>query len=227
MAHRRRPLVTALALNTAALVVEIGAGVPAKSLSLVMDGVHNLSDEAALAALVVAYSLRSGLSGRWLRAANAFNSLGLLAITTVLVWQALERYGGPVIASHNNCRALAPHQRQFGDDQIRAIVARDGVIGAALDAWMIRPAWVIGSRYIATNPPVTLSDVVDHIDHICQLAGNSRHVAIGTDLDGGFGREQSPADLDTIADLQKLPGLLAPARWLIRIPPVFPGLSRN
>jgi membrane dipeptidase len=51
--------------------------------------------------------------------------------------------------------------------------------------------------------------VVDHIDHICQLAGNSCHVGIGTDLDGGFGREQSPCDLDTIADLQKLTGLLA------------------
>jgi membrane dipeptidase len=124
-------------------------------------------------------------------------------------WQAVERYAGPLIASHNNCRALVPHQRQFSDDQIRAIVERDGVIGAALDAWMIKPAWVIGARYIATNPSVTLGDVVDHIDHICQLAGNTRHVALGTDLDGGFGREQSPADLDTIADLQKLPVLLA------------------
>jgi microsomal dipeptidase-like Zn-dependent dipeptidase len=64
---------------------------------------------------------------------------------------------------------------------------------------MIKPAWVIGPRYIASNPTVLLNDVVDHIDHICQLAGNSRHAAIGTDLDGGFGREQSPADLDTIA----------------------------
>jgi len=95
MAHRRRPLVTALALNTAALVVEIGAGVPAKSLSLVMDGVHNLSDEAAIAALVIAYSLRSGLSGQWLRAANLLNSLGLLAITALLGWQAFERFRQP------------------------------------------------------------------------------------------------------------------------------------
>ena len=93
--------------------------------------------------------------------------------------------------------------------QIRAVIARDGVLGAALDTWMIKPAWVIGPRHIASNPIVTLSDVVNHIDYICQLAGNSRHVAIGTDLDGGFGREQSPADLDTIADLQKLRGLLA------------------
>jgi membrane dipeptidase len=56
---------------------------------------------------------------------------------------------------------------------------------------------------------VTLSNVVDHIDHVCQLAGNSFHAAIGSDLDGGFGREQSPRDLDTIADLQKLASLLA------------------
>jgi membrane dipeptidase len=124
-------------------------------------------------------------------------------------WQALERYGGPVLASHNNCRALVPHQRQFADEQIRAIIARDGVIGAALDAWMIKPAWVIGSRSIPTNPTVTLNDVVDHIDHVCQLASDSRHAAIGSDLDGGYGREQSPADLDTIADLQKLSGLLS------------------
>jgi cobalt-zinc-cadmium efflux system protein len=95
MAHRRRPLANALALNTVALVVEIGAGMPAKSLSLVMDGVHNLSDEAALAALVVAYSLRAGLSGQWLRAANLLNSLGLLAITAVLGWQAFERFRQP------------------------------------------------------------------------------------------------------------------------------------
>jgi membrane dipeptidase len=124
-------------------------------------------------------------------------------------WQALEIYRGPVLASHQNCRALVPHQRQFADDQIRAVIERGGVLGAALDAWMLRPAWRIGERHDPSNPTVTLSDVVDHIDHVCQLAGNSRHAAIGTDLDGGFGLEQSPADLDTIADLQKLPGMLA------------------
>ena len=124
-------------------------------------------------------------------------------------WQALDHYAGPVIASHNNCRALVPNQRQFGDDQLRAIVERDGVIGAALDAWMLKPNWVIGDRPNPANPRVTLSDVADQIDYVCQLAGNTRHAAIGSDLDGGFGREQSPADLDTIADLQKLAGILA------------------
>ena len=121
-------------------------------------------------------------------------------------WQALERYGGPVLASHNNCRALAPHQRQFSDEQLRAIVERDGVIGVALDTWMLQLGWVAGAR---TNEPVPLARVVDHIDHLCQLAGSARHAAIGSDLDGGFSRETSPCDLDTIADLQKLGGLLA------------------
>lgn len=53
-----------------------------------------------------------------------------------------------------------------------------------------------------------LEAVVQHLDHVCQLAGNARHAAIGSDLDGGFGREQSPSDLNTIADLQKIPALL-------------------
>ena len=109
------------------------------------------------------------------------------------------------MASHNNCRALVPHQRQFDDSQLRAIIDRDGVIGAAFDNWMIRPGWVRGAK---DNPQVTMEHVVDHIDHVCQLAGNSYHAAIGRDLDGGFGREQSPSDLDTIADLQNIPEIL-------------------
>ena len=121
-------------------------------------------------------------------------------------WEALEHYEGLVLASHNNCRTLVPHQRQFSDEQLRAIFERDGVIGAAFDAWMLQPGWVSGQ---STNEGVTLNTVVDHMDHVCQLAGNSRHAGIGTDLDGGYGREQSPCDLDTIADLQKLAGLLA------------------
>jgi membrane dipeptidase len=121
-------------------------------------------------------------------------------------WQALDRFGGPVLASHNNCRPLVPAQRQFTDDQVRAIIGRGGVIGVMLDVAMLRLGWT------ATGSPdsgVPLVKVIDHIDHICQLAGNARHVGIGSDLDGGYGREQSPNDLDTIADLQMIATLLA------------------
>lgn len=120
-------------------------------------------------------------------------------------WEALDVYGGPVLASHNNCRALVPGARQFTDEQIHAIVARDGVIGAAFDAWMLSPGYVRG---VTPRETVSLENVVDHICHICDLAGDARHVAIGSDLDGGYGNEQTPWDLDTIADLQKLADLL-------------------
>jgi membrane dipeptidase len=121
--------------------------------------------------------------------------------------EALELFHGPIWASHSNCRALVPHQRQFSDEQLRLLIERGAVIGAALDAWMMIPGWVRGQ----TTPEATglkLERLVDHIDHVCQLAGNARHSGIGTDLDGAFGREQCPLDLDTIADLTKLPGLL-------------------
>ena len=131
--------------------------------------------------------------------------LDLTHLSDEAFWQALDHFDGRVLASHNNCRAIVPHQRQFDDRQIHAIIDRDGVIGAAFDNWMIHPAWV---RDAKDNERVLIEHVVDHIDHVCQLAGNAKHAAIGSDLDGGFGREQSPSDLDTIADLQKLVDIL-------------------
>ena len=132
--------------------------------------------------------------------------LDLTHLSDEAFWEALDSYEGPVLASHNNCRALVPHQRQFDDKQIRSIISRDGVIGVAFDNWMIRPGWTRGAK---ENERVTLSHVTEHIDYICQRAGNSQHAAIGSDLDGGFGREQSPADLDTIEDLQHIAEILS------------------
>ena len=122
-------------------------------------------------------------------------------------WESLECYSGPVWASHNNCRALVPDDRQFSDEQLKALIERGAVIGAAFDAWMLVPGWVRG-KTTPEETGVSISHVIDHIDHVCQLAGNAKHAAIGTDLDGGYGREQCPHDLDTIADLQKIPPLL-------------------
>jgi membrane dipeptidase len=121
--------------------------------------------------------------------------------------EAMDVFHGPVWASHSNARALTPHNRQFSDDQLKELFRRGAVIGAPLDAWMMIPNWTRG----LTTPEATgllLERMAEHIDYICQLAGNARHSGIGTDLDGGFGREQCPSDLDTIADLQRLPSLL-------------------
>ena len=119
----------------------------------------------------------------------------------------MKIYNGPVWASHNNCRKFVNHNRQYSDEQINELIQRDAVIGIALDAWMMVPNWVRG-KSTPENMGVTLEQMIDNIDHICQLAGNSSHVGIGTDLDGAFGKEQTPADLETIADLQKVPLML-------------------
>ncbi|MGF1587122.1 MAG: dipeptidase [Bacteroidales bacterium] len=137
--------------------------------------------------------------------------LGLILDATHLsdesFWETMDIFSGPVWASHNNCRIFVPHNRQFSDEQIMELVRRDAVIGVALDAWMMVPDWVRGQ----SDPKamgVSLELMIRNIDHICQLAGDSLHAAIGSDLDGAFGKEQSPYDLETIADLQKIPGML-------------------
>jgi membrane dipeptidase len=122
-------------------------------------------------------------------------------------WETMGVYNGPLWASHSNVRSLVPNERQLNDDQIRELLGRNAVIGMAFDAWMMIPEWKRG----ITNPKTSglhLEIIVNHIDHICQLAGNADHVMIGSDLDGGFGKEQCPVDIDTIADLQKLDSIL-------------------
>jgi membrane dipeptidase len=151
-----------------------------------------------------------GIRGRELL--REMERLGMILDVTHLcddsLREALDRFHGPVWASHSNCRALVPHDRQFTDDQLRELIQRDAVIGAAFDAWMLVPGWRRGE----TTPDragVTVEMVIDHIDHVCEIAGNARHCMIGSDLDGAFGREQSPTDIATIADLARLPARLA------------------
>ena len=122
-------------------------------------------------------------------------------------WETIEIYNGNLWASHNNCRKFVNHNRQFSDDQIKEIIRRDGVIGVPLDAWMMVPNWIRGES-TPEAMGVSLNQMIENIDHICQLSGNSNHVGIGTDLDGAFGIEQTPMDIDTIADLQKIPLML-------------------
>ena len=150
-----------------------------------------------------------GIKGKELL--KEIDRLGLILDATHLCdesfWETMKNFNGPVWASHNNCRALVEHNRQFSDEQIKELIGRDAVIGVALDAWMMTPNWIRGLS-TPRGLGVTLRQMIDNIDHICQLAGNADHIGIGTDLDGGFGKEQCPSDLDTIADLQKVPKML-------------------
>jgi membrane dipeptidase len=121
--------------------------------------------------------------------------------------EALELYQGPVWASHCNVRKIAPTQRQLSDEQIKLLISRGAVIGGMLDCW------AMDIRFIDTvSDPwqlnIKLENLIDHWDHICQIAGNSDHIAIGSDLDGIFGTEQAPWDMNSIADLQKYQSIL-------------------
>jgi membrane dipeptidase len=113
-------------------------------------------------------------------------------------WQLLDLATGPVMASHSNCRAFVPTDRQLSDEMIRAIVARGGVIGINFfDKFLLRPE-VYGTRR------ATLADVVEHMKHVCDLAGNTDHVGLGTDMDGGLGRDQIPVEIVTSADMPRM-----------------------
>ncbi len=133
--------------------------------------------------------------------------LDLTHLTDKGFFEALDIFQGPVIASHQNCRSIVPGERQFSDEQIRCIIDRNGMIGGALDTWMMYPNFQLG----IDDPKeldIRLEHLVDHFDYICQIAGNSEHIGFGSDLDGLFGLEQTPHDMDTIADLQKFGAIL-------------------
>ncbi len=195
---------------------------------LAMEGADPIPDEAAVGRWwdeglrmvslshygVSSYAHGTGTEGGLLPRAggllDAMRESGMAVDLTHLAdqafWEVLDRFDGPVLASHQNCRALVPGERQMSDDQLKAIIQRDGVIGAAMDSWMLYPDWVKGE----TDPAVVaLDQVVDHIEHVGDLAGGTRSAGLGTDLDGGFGKEQAPHDLETIADLGRVGELLS------------------
>ncbi len=153
------------------------------------------------------YAAGTGLSGPVTDAGKTllkeFNRLGMILDVSHLCdqafYEAIDLFDGPIVASHNNCRALVDGSRQFSDEQIKLLIEKNGAIGVTLGAWMLDPKWI---RWKSDPRTLSIASVVDHIDHICNLAGNAGHVGIGSDLDGGFGTDQTPGDVKTIADLQ-------------------------
>jgi membrane dipeptidase len=143
--------------------------------------------------------------------AKALDAAGIVHDTSHLAeesfWQLLDLVSGAVMASHSNCRAIVPTDRQLSDAMIRAIVSRGGVIGINFyDKFLLSPG-DYGQRR------ATLADVCAHMRHICDLAGSAAHVAIGTDMDGGLGREQIPREIITSGDLPRLGDALSQAKF--------------
>jgi len=152
-----------------------------------------------------------GLGTKGKELLNEIEKLNMILDVTHLCdqsfWEAIDHYNGKMWASHSNCRSLVPNQRQISNLQIKELIARKAIIGMAFDAWMMIPKWQKGISD-PKKSDLVIETIIDHIDHICQLSGNSNHIALGTDLDGGFGKEQCPYDLETISDLQKMDALL-------------------
>jgi membrane dipeptidase len=122
-------------------------------------------------------------------------------------WQLLDTSSGPVMASHSNCRSIVPGDRQLSDEMIRAIAKRGGIIGINFYDRFLLPPNEQGKRR------ATLKDVAAHIKHMCDLIGNPNHVGLGTDMDGGLGREQIPIEIETSADLPRVAEALSAARF--------------
>ena len=142
------------------------------------------------------------LTAEGVRLVKALDAHGIIHDTSHLAeesfWQLLEQSDGPVIASHSNCRAFVPTDRQLSDEMIKALIARGGVIGMNFyDKFLLPPDEYRKRR-------ATLADLLRHVRHICDLAGSANHVAIGTDMDGGLGREQIPQEITTSADLPRI-----------------------
>jgi membrane dipeptidase len=121
--------------------------------------------------------------------------------------QALDFYPGPIIASHANAAALLhgyEGNRLLPEDVVRAILERDGIIGVVPFCAFLATDWRSGDQ----RDGITLETLAAHIDYICQMAGDARHVGLGSDFDGGFGVDAAPVGVETIADLQKLVPIL-------------------
>jgi membrane dipeptidase len=132
-------------------------------------------------------------------------SIGMVLDTSHMAeesfFDALDLFHGQVIASHSNCRTLIPTDRHLSDEMIKALTSRNGVIGTAFFNGFLDFDWAKRGRI---KNEVTLSTVIKHMKHVCELAGDTLHSAVGSDFDGGFGMEAVPSEIDTAADLQKL-----------------------
>lgn len=121
--------------------------------------------------------------------------------------QALESYEGPIIASHANALRLvkgSESNRHLSDEVIEGIIARGGIIGIVSFNRFLVNGWT--GKDPRSDVPLDL--VAAQIDTICQQAGSAHHAALGTDFDGGFGVQEAPDGIDTVADLHQLAPLL-------------------
>lgn len=148
----------------------------------------------------------TNLGQELLEVMESFNAiLDVSHMSEQAFFEALDRYGGPIIASHSNTRRFRDTDRHLTDDMIRRLMERNGVIGVVPFNAFLRNDYAAGDPKQRTP----LSKLIDVIDHLCQVSGSAQHVGIGSDFDGGFGSKSIPAEMDTVADLQLIGPALA------------------
>jgi membrane dipeptidase len=119
--------------------------------------------------------------------------------------ETLASFDGCVVATHATARRTVDGPRLLADAVVRGIAEHDGVIGVLPVNWALVPGWKVADG----KEGVGIERVVDAVDALCELAGGARHVAIGSDFDGGLGAEQAPAEIDTVGDLPLIADALA------------------
>jgi membrane dipeptidase len=141
-----------------------------------------------------------------------FDRLGIVHDASHLAersfWDLFNFTDKLIVASHSNCRSIVksdPNERHMTDAMIRAIAERGGVIGINFFDRFLMPFDEYGKRRC------NLDDVVAHVKHICNLTGSDEYVGIGTDMDGGLGREQIPVEIETASDMPRVAEKLAAA----------------
>lgn len=135
--------------------------------------------------------------------------LDLSHLSEEAFWESVDRYAGVLVVTHANPRAFVPGPRQLSDQMIRAVAERGGVMGVVPCNRFLRPDW----SPVDGKEAVTLQDLAAAIDHVCQVVGDAAHVGLGSDFDGGFGAEATPAGMETVADLIKIAHVLAERGW--------------
>lgn len=135
---------------------------------------------------------------------EAMAELGMVLDVSHLAEEAfdevLDRYEGRIVATHANPRARVDTPRQLSDRMIRRLAEREGVIGIVPFNAFLKAGWTKGDPKAA----VTVATVAAAIDHVCQVVGDITCVGLGSDFDGGFGAESTPAEIDTVADLGRV-----------------------
>ncbi|MFP4460138.1 MAG: dipeptidase [Candidatus Zixiibacteriota bacterium] len=128
--------------------------------------------------------------------------LDLSHLSEIAVDDALGFYEGPIIASHCNAKSICDSPRNLTDAQIKEIANRGGVIGL-----------VMYDSFITKAHKPDFNDLIRHAEHIAELTGDCHSIAIGSDIDGGFGLEKTPKEINKYSDIARLESFMARANF--------------